>query len=145
MAVKRGRPSAASLDVKVVQGGFGTRQEPAPELTEDEAHIWQQIVASEPADFFNTAALRALLVDYCRHRAASEKITKVINMFEADWLKNSEGAKRFSGLLKMRDLEARGAADKATKLRLTNQSRYTPAAASTASRNTSKGFKPWEV
>ena len=142
---KRGRASAASLEAAVISGGFGQRPEPPADLTEDEAVIWRETTASEAADFFNTAALRGLLTDYCRHRAAADKITQVINQFQAEWLKSAEGAKRYAGLLKMRDLEARGAADKATKLRLTNQARYTPQAASTASRNANKGPRPWEL
>ena len=102
-------------------------------------------MASEPADFFNTAALRGMLSDYCRHRASADKVSEVINIFQSEWLKNADGAKRYHGLLKMRDMETRAAADKATKLRMTNQSRYTPQAASTASRHAAKGVKPWEV
>lgn len=143
--MKRGRKSAASMGAAIIAGGFGQRPEPPPELTDDEAAIWRETTASEAADFFNTAALRGLLKDYCRHRAASDKIADVINLFQVDWLKNAEGAKRYHALLKMRDLEARGAADKATKLRLTNQARYTPQAASTASRNAAKGPKPWDL
>lgn len=144
--MKRGRKSAASVEVEnVIVGNFGNRPEPPIELMGDEAKIWRETTASEAADFFNTSALRNLLKDYCRHRAAADKITEVINMFQTDWLKNETGSKRYSQLLKMRDLEARGAADKATKLRLTNQARYTPQAASTASRNAAKGLKPWEL
>jgi hypothetical protein len=139
----RGRKSAAS--VEVVAGGFGKRPEPPADLTDDEAAIWRDTVSSEAADFFATAALRAMLADYCRHRASAEKVSVVINVFQADWLKNADGAKRYHGLLKMRDLETRAAADKATKLRLTNQSRYTPQAASTAARGAAKGLKPWEM
>lgn len=144
--MKRGRKSAASVEVEnVIAGNFGNRPEPPIELMEDEAGIWRETTASEAADFFNTSALRNLLKDYCRHRAAADKITEVINMFQTEWLKSETGSKRYSQLLKMRDLEARGAADKATKLRLTNQARYTPQAAATASRNAAKGFKPWEL
>jgi len=85
-----------------------------------------------------------MLKDYCRHRAAADKITGVINLFKADWLKNAEGSKRYAMLLKMRDLEARGAAGMATKLRLTNQSRYTPQAAGTAARANPTVPPPWE-
>lgn len=142
---KRGRKSQAELEARVIPGGFGSRPEPPEELSDEEAAIWRDTVASEAADFFSTAATRAMLKDYCRHRAAGEKISEIIALFQADWLKNAEGAKRYHGLLKMRDLENRAAADKATKLRLTNQARYTPQAAGTASRNAAKGFKPWEV
>lgn len=142
---KRGRKSKAELEARVIAGSFGSRPEPPEELSDDEAAIWRETVASEAADFFGTAATRAMLKDYCRHRAAGEKISEIIALFQADWLKNAEGAKRYHGLLKMRDLENRAAADKATKLRLTNQARYTPQAAGTAARNAAKGFKPWEV
>jgi hypothetical protein len=143
---QRGRRSGDAIDEHhVVEGRFGKRPEPPVELDEGEAAIWREITASEAADFFGTAALRALLKDYCRHRAAGDRISEVIRMFKPEWLKSLDGAKRYHGLLKMRDLEGRAAADKATKLRLTNQSRYTPQAASTASRNAPKGKRPWEA
>lgn len=142
---QRGRKSAAAIETTVIAGTFGQRPEPPEEMAADEADIWRQTTASEASDFFNTAALRDMLKDYCRHRASADKVTLVIGLFETDWLKNSDGARRYAGLLRMRDMESRAAADKATKLRLTNQSRYTPQAASTASRGTAKGFKPWEV
>jgi hypothetical protein len=141
---KRGRKSAASVETNVIQGAFGQRAQPPADMTEAEVAIWREIVASEAIEFFNTAALRALLKDYCRHRAAADKITVIINMFETDWLKNKDGVKRYSDLLKMRDLETKGAADKATKLRLTNQARYTPQAAATASKSAARGKLPWE-
>jgi hypothetical protein len=141
---KRGRKSAASVETNVIHGAFGQRAQPPADLTEAEAAIWREIVASEAIEFFNTAALRGLLKDYCRHRAASDKITEVINLFQVDWLKSKDGVKRYSDLLKMRDLETKGAADKATKLRLTNQARYTPQAASTASKAAPRGKMPWE-
>ena len=128
----------------VVRGRFGERPEPPAELTDEQAAIWREIVASEPANFFGTAALRSLLADYCRHRAAGEMVSSVINTFKPEWLKANEGAKRYHALLKMRDLETRGAISAATKLRLTNQARYTPMAAATASRNAMRGPRPWE-
>lgn len=140
----RGRKSGAATAV-VVQGSFGQRPEPPEELTPEQAAIWRETAASEPLDAFNTAALRGLLKDYCRHRAAAESVSAIIDSFQADWLKNSEGARRYRELLKIRDLECRASADKATKLRLTNQSRYTPQAAATAARNANKMTKPWEI
>jgi hypothetical protein len=143
MKPQRGRKSAAS--VGVVTGGFGQRPIPPEDINERQSEIWRETVASEPPDFFNTAALRALLVDYCRHKDAANSVSVVIDTFQPDWLKSAEGAKRYHGLLKMRDMETRAASQIATKLRLTNQSRYTPQAASTASRGAAKGLKPWEV
>lgn len=141
---QRGRKSAAAEAV-VVTGNFGRRPEPANDLTDRQSAIWRETVASEHADFFQTGALRGLLADYCRHREAAEKISQVIDTFKPEWLKNDEGAKRYHGLLKMRDLETRASAGLATKLRLTNQSRYTALSAATAGRNAAKGARPWEA
>lgn len=140
----RGRKSAAELSV-VVAPEFRKRPSPPSDLTPEQAKIWREIVASEPADFFGTAALQAMLADYCRHRSSIDAVTSIINTFKPEWLKASEGAKRYKELLRMREMETRAAASLATKLRLTNQSRYTPQAAATASRNAAKGMKPWEV
>jgi hypothetical protein len=128
----------------VIQGAFGHRAEPPPELLARQQEIWRAIVASEPIDFFGTAALRNMLMDLCRHREAAEKISAVIDSFDAAWLRTEDGSKRYHDLLKMRELEVRSASSLATRLRLTNQSRYTPQAASSNSRNAVKGYKPWE-
>jgi hypothetical protein len=141
---KRGRKSGADLAV-VVTANFGNRPEPPEDLTTDQADIWREIVASEPADFFGTAALQAMLADYCRHRSSIDAVSGIINTFKPEWLKAAEGAKRYKELLRMREMETRAAASLATKLRLTNQARYTPQAAATASRNAAKGLKPWEL
>ncbi len=142
MVTKRGRKSSAELSV--VKPQFGTRPDPPDDLNKMQTEIWRATVDSEAAGFFPTAALRMMLKDYCRHREAVETTSALINVFKADWIKSAEGAKRYHSLLKIRDMEARAAADKATKLRLTNQSRYTPQAASTASKNAASS-KPWET
>lgn len=140
----RGRKSVAALSV-VVAGNFGGRPEPSSELTAEQAAIWRETVASEAAEFFATAALRSMLADYCRHRASAAVVSEIIDTFKPDWLKAAEGAKRYYGLLKMREAETRAAASLATKLRLTNQSRYTPQAAATANKNAARGMRPWEA
>jgi hypothetical protein len=69
----------------------------------------------------------------------------VIDTFKPEWLKNAEGASRYFQLLKMRDQETTAAARMATKLRLTNQSRYMPQTLARAAHNTPKLAKPWEA
>lgn len=142
--MKRGPKSSAELAL-IVNGTFGERPDPLEGLNERQAKVWRDTVASEPADYFNTAVLKSLLADYCRYKVSAADITSIIDTFEPAWLKSAEGARRFHSLLKMRDLENRAAVSMATKLRLTNQSRYTPQAASTASKNAAKGFKPWDL
>jgi hypothetical protein len=141
----RGPKSAAEIRAVVVEGQFGHRPEPPDDLTERQIQIWRAVTASESSDFFNSEALRGLLKNYCRHTDSAEGISGIINTFDPQWLKSAEGTKRYAELLRMRDMEVRAAAGMATKLRLTNQSRYTPVAAATQAKAAAKGPRPWEV
>lgn len=129
---QRGRKSAAALSV--VAGAIDGRPKAPDYLTERQRGIWERTVANEAADMFRTAALQQLLADYCRHRESAERLSSLIDA-DAD-TSAAEGytLEEMDRLMKMRERETRAAADKATKLRLTNQSRYTPQAAATASR-----------
>jgi hypothetical protein len=143
--IKRGRVSAAEKSITVIEGGFGERPAPPQDLNERQVEIWRQVVASEPSEFFNTATLRDLLANLCRHREAADKLSSVIDSFQLERLKSGDGSKRYALLLKMRDLEIRASASLATKLRLTNQSRIYPDTAARMSRDGLKGTKPWEL
>lgn len=137
------RKSAAAQTV--VQGGFGHRPDPPADLSQAAAEIWRRTAASEPADFFRTAALQSMLADYCRHSETADILTLQINEFDPAWLATDDGLKRYDLLTKLRERETRSAADKATKLRLTNQARYTSRSAETAARSQSAQRKPWEA
>jgi len=140
---KRGRPAK---DLNVIDGGFAgapKRPDPFADMNKRQKAIWRDIVSSEPVDFFSTHAVRAMLRDLCSHREAIEGLNAIIETFKPAWIRAAEGAKRYRELLRMRQDETRAASLLATRLRLTNQSRYTPQAAATASRNTSK-VRPWE-
>lgn len=138
---ERGRKSTASLSV--IPGGFDQRPAPPSDLTEVEAEVWERTVAHEATDVFGTAALQQMLKDYCRHVIAAERLSLVIeaNMRTTE---SEVSLKDLDCLLKMRDRETKAVADKATKLRLTNQSRYTPKAAGTAAKNAGGAAKPWQ-
>ena len=107
--------------------------------------IWIETCAAEPAEFFTPGAVAGMLADYCAHREVAEKLSEMINAFEDEWMATREGLARYHSLLKMRELETRGAAHLATKLRLTNQSRFRPDRAEAMSAKTAKnGPMPWE-
>lgn len=142
--MKRGRKSPG--DLTVIVGDFGKQNDSPPEgLTERQAAIWRSIISTEANGLFGTAILRGLLADYCRHKDSSEVLSEIIGTFKPEWIKAAEGAARYKSLVQMRELETRAATSIATKLRLTNQSRYTPQAASTAARNHVIEKKPWEI
>lgn len=136
------RKSAASL--AVIQGSIDRRPDAPVDLTEMEADVWDRTVAHEAADVFGTAALQQMLKDYCRHVVAAERLGKVIEGHMASpGGEDAISLKDLDCLLKMRDRETKAIADKATKMRLTNQSRYTPQAAATAAKRGAER-KPWQ-
>ena len=139
----RGRKSAAALSV--VAGSIDGRPQPPADLTTFQKELWQRTVAAEPLEQFRTAALQQLLREYCRHAEAAHILAGEIDTFDAAWLADEDGLKRYDRLLAMRDRETKAVADKATKLRLTNQSRYTPQAAATAAKHSGAPRKPWEM
>jgi hypothetical protein len=141
---QRGRKSAASLSV--VAGAIDGRPKPPSELTPGQAVIWERTVANEAAEMFRTAALQQLLADYCRHRETAEHLTSIIDGWTVQKKEDEEDGlslEHMDRLMKMRERETRAAADKATKLRLTNQARYTPQAAATAQKRASE-TKLWD-
>jgi hypothetical protein len=139
---QRGRKSTASLSV--IQGSIDRRPSPPIELTDEEAEVWERTVSGEAADVFGTPATQQMLKDYCRHVVAAERLGLVIES-HMQTTESDVSLKDLDRLLKMRDRETKAIADKATKLRLTNQSRYTPDRASTAAKNNLKADKPWQM
>jgi len=139
---KRGRKTKADL-AAVVSIPKGPR---APkELTAGQAAIWDRTVRGEPEDFFATQGVQDLLTDYCRHRFMADEISGIINLFEIEWAKSAGGGKKLASLLRLREVETRAAANLATKMRLTNQSRYRAETADTKARNKDREPKPWEM
>lgn len=136
------RKSAAALTVVV--GKIDGRPRPPSDLTDAQREVWERTVANEAATFFSTAALQQLLKEYCRHVVSAAKLAKMIETVEQESQFDEESIKAYDRLLVMRDRETKALGDKATKLRLTNQARYTPQAAATASKKTAER-KPWEI
>jgi hypothetical protein len=142
---QRGKKSAESVELNVIEGDFGgKRPDPPAELTPRQAEHWKLIVDDEPVDCFSTAATRNMLKDLCVQRQITDTLVETINTFPHEGMKSTKGMVFFRQLQKAHDMSSRNAASLATKLRLTNQSRYTPKAAFTASQNSAKGIKPWD-
>ena len=110
---------------------------PAPGLTDEQALVWRETVEARSADYFGEDAA-PLLEEYCRVvvmcRLLAVQIEAALAGGEAGELKS---------LLDMRDKESRRMTSIATKLRITNQSRYTPDKAAVKARKGSGG-KVWQ-
>jgi hypothetical protein len=135
-----GRKSAAALSV-VVSNIDGRPRAPG-DLTDFQADVWDRTVANEAADTFKTAALQQLLKEYCRHVETADRLSKQVDRATDEG--SNMSIEELEKLLRCRDRETKALSDKATKLRLTNQSRYTPGAAGTASK-ASAAKKPWQA
>ena len=135
------RKSSAALSLVV--GSIDGRPNAPSDLTDFQREVWDRTVGNEAADVFKTAALQQLLKEYCRHVETADRLSKQVDLATAEGSNHS--LQDVDVLLRMRDRETKALADKATKLRLTNQSRYTPQAAGTASKNNGGDKKPWQA
>lgn len=141
-----GRKSAAALSI--VAGAIDGRPKAPDDLTEFQAEVWDRTVANEAADVFRTAALQQLLKEYCRHVETAHRIAGMIQTVEKSIgegiVFDGDDLDDYDKLLRCRDRETKALGDKATKLRLTNQSRYTPQSAGTASKKATTEQKLWQ-
>jgi len=129
----------------VLPGGLGVKRlEPPRHFNERQKAIWREVIANEPAEFFDSPVTQALLGDYVCHRDSIEKVQRKIDEFREEWLKSDVGEGKYTRLLRLRENETRAASRAATRLRLTNQSRYTPSGGARAAARANKGVMPWE-
>lgn len=97
---------------------------------------------ARPADFFS-ADSAPVLEEYCKAVAMCRFLG-----FQIEAAKSSSGGekadmKTFETLLRLRDMESKRVLSSGTKLRLTNQSRYTPDSAKNRPLKPSPGL-PWQ-
>lgn len=130
------RKSAAALTIVRAPSEGGLT--PAPDdLSDTERVLWVEIVESKPSDWFGPDS-EPILKEYVRAAAACDLLAgKVSKALEGD----DAGVVKF--MLDLRDKEARRAASLATKLRLTQQSRYGPRGAARADAK-APGKRPWQ-
>jgi len=109
-----GRRSAASFEVPSVRE-LRPRPEPLDELNAEEAVVWRATAARMPADWF-TQENFPLLVCYCRSVCSARDL--------ASRRKAGLSLEELDLVLGMLDRERRAIESLATKMRLTQQSRY---------------------
>lgn len=132
------RRSAAALSVVPATPSTPDTLLPAPDgFSEAEAALWREIISTKPAEWFGEDSA-PVLKEYVRAAVMCDLLSDRINEALA-----SGSTADVKMLLELRDREARRAANLATKLRLTQQSRYTPQASGTAN-NRANGKRPWQ-
>ena len=145
---QRGRKSSAASAVVVALPG--RLPQPPADLTDEAKEIWQRVTASENPDFFATAATQQLLALYCQHMSTAAKLGRVVEAaMNQDPAELEEGErpasiKDINALLSMRDRESKSALTLATKLRLTNQSRFQAQTAGVKAKQGASSGKLWD-
>jgi hypothetical protein len=133
------RKSAASLSVVQALPGQ-QRPEPPAELSDEQAVEWRKVVDRLPADWF-PAESHQLLVAYVRHVVNARVIAGKIRAFDPAWLDEPEGLQMFDKLTMIGDREGRAISSLATRMRLTQQSRFQKTTATVKASNA--GYRPW--
>lgn len=137
---QRGRKSAAAaLAVRHIPGQW---PDPPERLTEAQADAWRAIVATKPHDWFGPETY-PLLVEYIRATEQADLIARELEEFDPEWLRDEDGLDRFEKLNRLVDAKSSSLARLATKMRLSQQSRYSEKSAHTAAKNVGPAAKPW--
>jgi hypothetical protein len=128
------RPSIESLSVATVS--IPVRPEPPEDLTEYQKKIWNDVTSTKPPEWFESDSF-PILRAYC---VAAERHLEIGKAMQG--LKIQE--REYQNLIKVEETQAKLIAALAVKMRLTQQSRYTPRSSVTANKKASAGKKPWE-
>jgi hypothetical protein len=131
------RKAAASLAIKP-KAVIANHISPPSSLSPAEATLWREVVETKPAGWFDRDSA-PVLKEYVRAVVTCDDLAALVRRALAGG--DDDIIRRMLGL---RDVEAKRVASLATKLRLTQQSRYTPQAASTANAKVS-GKRPWQL
>jgi hypothetical protein len=160
MAVRR---SAAPTDERSIHKAGAPiipgaeRLPPPPELRPAERRIWLDVTARLPPEWF-TADNSPLLKEMCRHVVFADELAVDAEMVreriaavragsdhESEKMEAIEKlTKTLHQMLRSHTSQSRAVANLATKLRLTNQSRWQPLTADNQTRRSVDGPKPWE-
>ena len=138
---QRGRKSTAGL-VAASNIEPIPRVPPPGNLSDYEAAVWQAVVNTKPADWFQADTL-PLLLSYCKHVSHAATLDQEIMEFNREWLRDDEGVKRYKLLTDMRERESRAMTALARSMRLSHQSQYRAEGAATV-KGKQKAAKPWQ-
>jgi len=135
---QRGRESAARL-ATVTALPLVARIQPPKGLCKDEKALFVRVVDSKPADWF-TAGDEPVLLEYCRNVVRAKQLDSALKKYKT--VPTGLRYKIYSDIVKDACRVAGVVRALAAALRLTQQSRYTPQGAATATKKVQR--KPWE-
>ena len=129
-----------------IAGGRAEMPKPPEDMTEAQKTLWESILRSEPTHLFDSAARLQLLRAFVEHATFRADLQALINKTDVEVFADPDLAKTVEQMLRARDRETKQLVTLATKLRLTNQSRYSAHVAEAAGRNDiPPGPRPWDT
>lgn len=134
------KKSSASLSV--VPQSVATVLAPPQTLTDRQKELWKEITLSKPASWFDHSTA-PLLSGYVKSIASHEFLGAQSDAIEATLADGGGDLKTLNRIHAMIERQARLIQTFATKLRLTQQSRYTAATAAVVAGKAS-GVRPWD-
>jgi hypothetical protein len=137
------RKSAAALSVIAPLPAALQRPEPPEELTAEEAVGWREVVGRLPPDWFSRPS-HALLVAFCRSVVKARMIARLIDRLRRESSEADFDLPRFDRLTTMAERECRAISSLSTRMRLSQQSRYTEVTARRKANDPNASRKPWE-
>ena len=140
---QRGRQSAASLSV-AASSNIVKLPPPPKHLTEAAGDTWRMVMASRSSEMIEPEAY-PVLVEYCRSIEQADKIASEIGRFDASWLTDDDGLKRYDKLLAMQDRLTKVITSTAVKLRLTPSTRFDSGTAGRVGAKKGGTQKPWQI
>ena len=125
-----GRKSAGSLALADASRHLVARVAPSPNMTAMQRRFWVEITNALPADWFSEEN-KHLLEDYCRTLSTLTYFNSLIDKFEQmDAVgMDTSTSREYKDVVKRRTALVQVQLTQATKLRITQQSRYTGARA----------------
>lgn len=136
------KKSAAALSVVPIGTAIHRLSAP-PSLTDEEAQVWDTVVSTKPADWFQGDSA-PVLEEYCKAVCMARFLAFQIEAAKVSSGDEKTDMKTFESLLRLRDMESKRVLAAGTKLRLTQQSRYTPKSGATADKGAGKTALPWQ-
>lgn len=134
------KKSAASMSVVATIKPVDARLSPPVSLTARQKELWLEIVSAKPSDWFTVDA-QPLLLGYVKAVASHESLSQRVDAMEAG--ESIGDMKDEDKLYAMQERQARLVQSFATKMRLTQQARYTTGSAATASAKAGAA-RPWQ-
>lgn len=144
---KRGRSSAAEQAVAPYADAPVARIErlTAPvSLTDPQRDVWEAVIASHPAEWFNSSHV-PILTAYCAHTVHARVLDEKISAFDVEWTEADGGLERLALLFAMRDRETRAITACARSMRITQQATIRPETGGRKmANNPGTGRRPWQ-